>query len=302
MWWAATADRFLASTSQRLAVAALESFEPNPQAALWMFSAGNLGPGHAWDRRLAALKVDSRWLLALSGGVDSRLLLLAMRPSRTLTRGTATSRDDPTSDAAIAAEVARRHGAENRFFALDAEHVPPETVMQRFCAAGECRIDHLSGYVDGMALWRRLADDRVGGTIRRDHVIGFRPAAHAAGARTYVEAVPLSDLPVPDAWLSSLREAWGEQHEPGGLHRRRGASLSSFADQLTQKYRASVVLSALTQLKTSYVEIANPLLADDVVRASLDLPMRSRRSKQAARSYVASRMPGVPFATRPCLA
>ncbi len=54
---------FIASTSQRAIISLLGSFEPNPEAASWMLSAGNLGPACGWDRRLTRLQGGETWRL-----------------------------------------------------------------------------------------------------------------------------------------------------------------------------------------------------------------------------------------------
>lgn len=63
LWYALTADAFLASTSQRALVALLGSFELEPEAVSWMLSAGTLGPEVAWDARLARVPPDARLTL-----------------------------------------------------------------------------------------------------------------------------------------------------------------------------------------------------------------------------------------------
>jgi hypothetical protein len=58
-----TEDLFIASTSQRAIIFALQSYEPNDAALSWMLFSGNLGPGLSWDRRIRSLPADSRLTL-----------------------------------------------------------------------------------------------------------------------------------------------------------------------------------------------------------------------------------------------
>lgn len=56
VWYAQTADIFVASTSQRAIVALLGSFEFNPSVVTWMIASGTLGPGLSWDRRIRCIE------------------------------------------------------------------------------------------------------------------------------------------------------------------------------------------------------------------------------------------------------
>lgn len=59
VWYYFDKERFLASTSQRLIVTVLGSFELNTKALPWMLSTGTLGPTAGWDARLQRLQADS---------------------------------------------------------------------------------------------------------------------------------------------------------------------------------------------------------------------------------------------------
>jgi hypothetical protein len=59
IFYVITDDLFVASTSQRAIIMLLGSYEPNLDAAMWLLSAGHLGPGNSWDRRIKAIAPDS---------------------------------------------------------------------------------------------------------------------------------------------------------------------------------------------------------------------------------------------------
>src|SRR5690606_559339 len=52
VWYYLDEDTFIASSSQRMIIAALQRFDINTQAIVWMLSTGSLGPGHSWDRHI----------------------------------------------------------------------------------------------------------------------------------------------------------------------------------------------------------------------------------------------------------
>jgi len=75
IWYVKTEEFFAVSTSQRMIVAFLGDFEPNDKAVRWMLSAGVIGPGQAWDKRVKPVPGNSsvlldrkRWSLTEEGG------------------------------------------------------------------------------------------------------------------------------------------------------------------------------------------------------------------------------------------
>src|SRR5690606_38234841 len=59
VWYYLDEDTFIASSSQRMIIAALQRFDINTQAIVWMLSTGSLGPGHSWDRHIRQLAPDT---------------------------------------------------------------------------------------------------------------------------------------------------------------------------------------------------------------------------------------------------
>ncbi len=60
LWYALTEDMFIAASSIRAIVACLRSYEPNRDAQAWMLSAGNIGWGNCWDKRIQFVPPNSR--------------------------------------------------------------------------------------------------------------------------------------------------------------------------------------------------------------------------------------------------
>jgi hypothetical protein len=63
IWYVHTEKYFIASTSQRMIIAFLGTFEFNIDAARWMLSAGVIGPGNSWDKRIKSVPCNSSILL-----------------------------------------------------------------------------------------------------------------------------------------------------------------------------------------------------------------------------------------------
>jgi hypothetical protein len=63
IWYALTPTQLIASTSQRMVIAALGDFHPDLTTYRWMLASGCLGPGRAWDTRLTPVPPSSTVML-----------------------------------------------------------------------------------------------------------------------------------------------------------------------------------------------------------------------------------------------
>ena len=223
-----------------------------------------------------SLDIDAdRWLLPLSGGVDSRAILALMvrngRRPKCVTWTTPSSVAVPLSDAFIARLVARRWGVAHEYYYLDDTRTDAEEALQRFVTVGEGRTDHFSGYTDGGAMWSDVFASGVCGVIRGDESFGGgRLAASTDAARRGAGGTLASDYPeghiVRHLGLVDLE--WPEH-----LRRRPGERSQSYYDRLEQQFELPNVLGALNELKTRYVEVVNPLVSRrliDLVRSFPD--------------------------------
>jgi len=257
----------------------------------------------AVDRAAAAPPLDyARWIVPLSGGVDSRGVLLALlranradRP-RAVTWGRPAALGQRDGDAVVARAVADRVGVEHAFFPVElSDAASPRTVLDRFFAAGEGRVAALSGYLDGFAVWQTLSEQEVDGIVRGDEAFGWKPVASERDVRHKVSFTVLEDI-VDERARSAFELP--RQEIPEELSRRGGESLEDWRDRLYRQYRLPCMLSGLTDLKTPYVEVANPLLYSSVLAEARRLPEALRTDKRLWRRLVESWLPGVPFATR----
>jgi hypothetical protein len=252
----------------------------------------------------AELGLDlSQWLLPLSGGLDSRLILAGMasaglRP-RCITWTTASSRRDPLSDASIAPLVARHFGAPHRHEVFAEDGADPAAVLDRFVSAGEGRTDEFTGYVDGCAMWRDLADQGVSGVIRGDESAGERKRdAHDDGSRRGAGAIMVEDYEEAHV-IRSLGLAG--QEWPGWLHRQDGETREQYCDRMSQQVYVPMVLGPLNAIKGRFLEVINPLLSRRVIAVARELPDELRAYGRAIHRVAGSACPWIPYARNPSL-
>ncbi len=238
-----------------------------------------------------------RWVLTLSGGADSRSLLslLRHRGIETVTWGLPESAQEAGNDAQIARRLAAALGVPHRFFPIDSRASAPEVVLQRFLAAGEGRVARISGYVDGFHIWKTLFDEGYDGVVRGDEAFGSIPVSSSYDARCTASLTTLADF-FPDEERESFELP--EQPLPEQLARRRQETLATWRDRLYQQFRVPTLLAGLTDLKTAYVEVGNPLLSRSVLECVRRLPDGLRTEKQLWRDLVGGLLPDMALATR----
>lgn len=247
----------------------------------------------------AALDLDlERWPLALSGGVDSRVLLAELvrqgRRPRCLTWSTRASLRNPLSDVTIARVITRRFGVEHEVVVLDPDPGGVEAAVNRFVAANEGRNAEYAGYVDGMALWRHLFDAGVTGVLRGDEAYGaaYHPATHE-NTRRGVGGAMVRDYPEGHLvrTLELASQTWPERLQP----RADEDPLRFRARMIGQAYNA-IQAAGLNGIKARYVEIANPHLSRRVLDSVRALPPEVLRGKATLYALSRAAAPYIPTA------
>ena len=240
----------------------------------------------------------NQWALALSGGMDSRAILYFLRANRELnliTWGTDGALRRRNSDACIAKRLAIACSLPHQYFAVQAGRVPFETMLERFLQAGEGRVDHFSGYLDGLELWAKLAATGRG-VLRGYDAFGRKPPVksdyHVRRANTLLIASDYLGSPIPPELATT------EADLPEHLRQASNEPLDDWRDRLWLEHRTPNVTAALDEIKTSYVEVANPLLCQRVIDVVRMLPAKFRSDKAIFSSIVEPMFCSVPFATR----
>lgn len=246
---------------------------------------------------VGGLQIDrTTWYLLLSGGFDSRCILLMLQDRsglRSITWGLASALDIPKSDAVVAQELAGHFGLQHIYYSTDIAAQAIGTVFERLLVAGEGRTDTVSAYMDGCDIWRRLSAAGIAGVIRGDIVFSPYRVYSDLDVRRVDGAMFMQDydnLARMSGWFGA------EQYWPQHLHRRAGESLSTWRDRLTYEYRCPVIWAALNEIKSSYVEVMNPLLARRVLETIVTLPDHLRDGRSLYTGIVNQLSPPIAFA------
>ncbi len=265
-------------------------------------------PEEAWAGRFAEVLDQAvrscelpgtGWILPLSGGYDSRLLLALLeaqgRRLPAVTWGREAAVRNPRSDAHVAVQLARHAGLDHRYLVTDHPEGNAEAVVDAFIATHGGTTESLFSYLDGMAMWRGFARDGVQGILRGDQGFGFS-ARPVKDAQIAVGLLLPQDL-FPEAEVEALAE--GLPQVPESLRLQAGESDQTYADRLYHAYRLPYGLAALNDVKAPHVEIANPFLARSV-QATLRAMPDALRADRALYCKVVERLsPPIPFATEP---
>lgn len=245
----------------------------------------------------------SKWVLPLSGGYDSRTILLMLKNKQNLkciTWGVKSSLNDKENDAYIARSLARHFNLEHEYFTTDISNEPIEKIFNRFLVAGEGRNSVVSGYMDGFKIWKTLFENKISGILRGDHGYGDPirtfPSFHP---RRTCGAYLLSDYFKP---RDLRRFDLEEQVWPEGLQRKEEEPLLTWYIRLYQEFHMPCKLAALSDLKLCYVEVIFPFLTRRMVEQVRKLPDSLRIRKRLHKKIIHSISPKIGFAKRPAIA
>jgi len=238
----------------------------------------------------------SHWALPLSGGYDSRGILLNLKRGselKTLTWGLESSINESGSDAYVAKQLSEKMNLEHRYYHTDlSPNEDIQVIFERFLKIGEGRTDNIGGYLDGFNIWNILYNDGIQGVIRGDEGFGWVPV------KTEAEALSKNGIMFMDEYdnLKSLLHELPVNKLPEHLQKRENESLEGWRDRLYHQFRIPTVLSALNDLKLSHVELINPLLSKEILLSARTLPDKLRTDKRLFKEIVDSFKVDVPYA------
>jgi len=248
------------------------------------------------------LGCSNEWVIPLSGGYDSRMLLLMLHKTHPdahcVTWGTEESLNNRYSDAYIARKLCETLGVKHDFFPVNISEDSVETLFSRFVANGEGRIDHMLAYLDGFDLWKRLYEQGVRGIVRGDECFGSRILYSELDFRKFSLATMLSDyeefqeMGLPP----SFDQTW-----PTAFRRGPQETLEVWRDRLYAEYLFPYYLGALNELKLGYVEIVNPFACERIIQRVRRIPDKWRNEKRLYREIVESYLKEVPIAKFPAI-
>jgi hypothetical protein len=260
----------------------------------------------AIEKSLKNLKSENlnQWPLTLSGGYDSRGILLFLKNSsdtsrhlKTMTYGLKDSLKDRYSDAYAANKLASELQTDHTFIPLNRSDETTEKIIDRFLACSEGRIDHIAAYMDGMAMWKVFADnEKVQGILRGDVIFFPYKVITDSFARHHLGCPLLSDFKN----LEYINSYFGlsEQKLPSFLERKHDEPTEHWCDRLYHYFRYPVIHGALNDIKLSYTEVVIPLMSKRIVETVYTFPDRLRRDKSVFMEMIDSFQCKAPFASR----
>ena len=242
------------------------------------------------------------WVLPISGGYDSRAILLFLKGQRqpaTVTWGLREALRDNGSDAYVAKKVAEYFACKHIYYPTDLADEPIDKILNRFLVAGEGRIAHISAYMDGFRIWKNLHELGYQGVLRGDEAFGYRKCKTVANVYKMTKLTLLKDYNLFKSYCDILQQF--SQQRPLHLQKRHAETLSTWRDRLDHEYHMPYVISALNDLKLPYVEVCNPLLSRKIIKQVRSLPDKMRTNKQLYKSIIEDMSPKIKFAKRPAI-
>jgi len=249
------------------------------------------------------IKLDySRWILLLSGGFDSRCILLMLRNKKNLkciTWGIKSALNDKYNDAYIAKLLAQYYRLEHEFIETKLPDEDIEIIFNRFLVAGEGRIDQLSAYIDGFEIWKKIYEQGYYGVIRADETFG-------CPAESPYEVYRNMDFTLHSYYenFPPINENLSEHKQtiPTFLEKRKDESFAVWRDRINAEFEIPTCIAALNDLKLPYVEIINPLLSRKIVQQVRKMPDYLRTKKRLFRKVVQKMSPKIRFAENVAIA
>jgi hypothetical protein len=244
-----------------------------------------------------------KWVLPLSGGYDSRAILLMMNNRsglKTVTWGLQSAPTYRYSDAFVAQELAMQMGIENDYFCTDLANEPVEQILSRFIRVGEGRIDHISAYMDGFAVWKWLYEKGCQGVLRGDEAFGCLSVKNDQQLYKNMSLTILTDF--ANYNHKNFGSATMFQERPVDLEQKHEESREQWRDRVNAEFENPYVFAALSDLKLSYVEIIQPLLSRRIVELVRLLPDDLRTGKCLFKRIVRNMSPHLEFAKYPAIA
>lgn len=237
--------------------------------------------------------------LALSGGYDSRMILLMLKGRsrlHTVTWGQRGALADRRNDACIAQRLASKLNTDHAYLEIEMPAAGVDGVLDRFVRLGEGRTENIGGYTDGFSVWKRIYERGWRGLVRGDEAFGCRYARTPSDVYRNTRCNVLGDFD-PDS-VGPLAEWVPLQKRPPYLERRPAETLPAWRDRLNAQYELPYAIAPLNDLKYGYVDVVNPLVSRRIVEQVRRLPDELRTGKRAFKEVVEQSSLDVPFATR----
>lgn len=214
------------------------------------------------EKTFEKLNLDtSKFVLPLSGGYDSRGILLLLKSKtglKTITWGTKESREIKENDAFIAKQLANKYNVENIFFESFVSVISINEVLNRYLICSEGRIDNIGGYLDGMEMWKSFFEKGYETIIRGEEFLGLYNVKNIYEARINEGLSYLSDYyNIDKNIISKLPKQCINYKETKNAYLYKGI--------LAVNNEHPIIFGALNDIKLAYTEVFSPLLSCSII-------------------------------------
>ncbi len=242
---------------------------------------------------------DKPWLLALSGGYDSRAILFGTRHIKDLTCVTWADEflvDQPNSDLSVARLLAEKTGRRHvvKVIKRPQDAAALDQALRRFVRYCDGRVDNYLAYVDGMQIWDELCMSEAGGFLRGDELFGSSIAIKTAQILQNMRLNSFANY-APSRAQQEL--AIRHDHStPADYLKQPGESAARWRWRLRADYEIPTVYAALNSIRARFGEVSCPLLAGNLVSIAASMRSKDLDDKRLFNQVVSGMFPGIPFA------
>src|SRR5690606_14946583 len=124
--------------------------------------------------------------------------------------------------------------------------------------------------------------------LRGDEGFGWIPVANPTQARLSCGLILLEDI-------GGFEKLSFEQEIPSYLLKKDNETNEQWRDRLYHAYRLPIILGALNETKSAYIEIINPLLSKSIIEFVRTLPDTLRTNKYLFKKNVKKALDDIPF-------
>jgi hypothetical protein len=252
------------------------------------------------DRSLGRFVTDRHgWLLALSGGCDSRALLHGVREMNDVecvTWADGRRQDAAQGDVDVARRLAEASGRAHHVVEIRRPETAAEfdVAMRRFVRYGDGRTDDFLAYLDGMQMWEALERTRGKALLRGDEVFGSTVTRNSAQVMRNMRLSTFSDY-APHPLQRELADRYPHQL-PDNLARRPGETIGRWRLRLRLDFETPTVYAALNNIRSRFIDSACPLLTREMITLAASMTDADLDNKGQFKRVVTAMYPEVPFA------
>lgn len=257
----------------------------------------------AIQKTVRSISVDTeKWYYTLSGGYDSRSIVLALASTagiNTITWGAREQGSEAQSDADVARRLSQALNTRHTYKKIQSQidDCRCAEVLDRFVKNSEGQVDNFSAYVDGFSVWKEIYESDYQGVIRGDEALADDENP-LQWETAYIEWGLGTMQELPDFCDLSQTISEFPQSVDSRVRRIDGESMTNFCQRLCEIFYISMTAAPLNYMKTMYCEVLTPLLSRAVVDANSMVLENLKTNKIGFKKIIEAQLPEIGFATR----